>query len=197
MEMRRTTKEQVAGLRAAKQRETDLSIVPGFYVGLAAEAEPFLIVEAPAPGAVGPASAVKETGMAETVLGYALLLGREHDGHAHTTLVELGLGEGHRDRYEDVLDLIRDEAKPAAYLVRTDDCRLNATLLSRGLQVEATALVLVPEESRTGGRRRRGGRGARRRAGRRARRCIGYRGPRTGAAPPIACGGHRGTAPPR
>jgi hypothetical protein len=135
VELRRTTKEPVADRRAAKQRETDLSIVPGFYAGLAAEAQPFLIVE---------------TGTAETVLGYALLLGREHEGHVHTTLIELGLGEGHRDRYEDVLDLIRDEAEPTAYLVRTDDCRLSATLLSRGLQAEASALVLVPEESTAG-----------------------------------------------
>jgi hypothetical protein len=88
--------------------------------------------------------------LAETELGYALLLGREHDGHTHTTLIELGLGEGHRDRYEDTLDLIKVKAKPTAYLVRTDDCRLNATLLSRGLQVEATALVLVPKDSTAG-----------------------------------------------
>ncbi len=152
MKLRRTTEEQVAGRREARRREADLPIVPGFYAGLAAEAEPFLIVEGPAleptpSGGAGGAPAAPETEAAEAILGYALLLGREHDGHTHTTLIELGLDEGHRDRYEDVLDVIRDEAKPTAYLVRTDDCRLNATLLSRGLQVEASALVLVPEES--------------------------------------------------
>jgi hypothetical protein len=135
VELRRTTEKQVADRRSAKKRETDLSIVPGFYTGLAAEAQPYLIVE---------------TGGVETILGYALLLGREHDGHVHTTLIELGLEEGYRDRYEDVLDLIRDEAKPTAYLARTDDCRLSATLLSRGLQAEASALVLIPEESTAG-----------------------------------------------
>ena len=37
----------VAGLRAAKRSETELPIVPGFYEGLADEAEAFLIVEGP------------------------------------------------------------------------------------------------------------------------------------------------------
>lgn len=134
MELRRTAKEQVAGLRAVKQGETDPPITPGFYKSLAADAEPFLIVES-------------DGVPAEITLGYVLLLARQHQEHTHTTLVELGLRAGHRDRYEDVLDLIKDEAKPTAYLVRTDDCRLNATLLARGLQVEATALVLVPEKS--------------------------------------------------
>jgi hypothetical protein len=129
VELQRATKEQIAGLRAAKREQSDLKIVPGFYAGLVEEAEAFLVVE--------PAG----------VLGYALMLGRKHESHVHTTLVELDLGQGHRDRYEDVLDLIRDKAKPTAYLVRTDDCRLNATLLARGLQVEATALVMAPEES--------------------------------------------------
>jgi len=152
VKLRRTTEEQVAGRREARRGEADLPIVPGFYAGLAAEAEPFLIVEGPAleptpSGGAGGAPAAPETEAAEVILGYALLLRREHDGHTHTTLIELGLDEGHRDRYEDVLDVIRDEAKPTAYLVRTDDCRLSATLLSRGLQVEASALVLVPEES--------------------------------------------------
>jgi hypothetical protein len=113
--------------------------MPGFYVGLAAEAEPFLILERFE-------SYEREGDAGESLLGYALLLGHEHEGHVHTTLIELFLGEEHQDRYEDVLDLIRDESKPTAYLVRTDDCRLNATLLARGLQVEPTALVMVPAE---------------------------------------------------
>ena len=151
MELRGATKEQIAGLRAAKREESELKIVPGFYAGLVEEAEAFLVVE---PGAAGgsPAAAPGAAAAAverpqEITLGYALMLGREHEGHVHTTLVELGLAQGHRDRYEDVLDLIREKAKPTAYLVRTDDCRLNATLLARGLQVEATALVMAPEES--------------------------------------------------
>jgi hypothetical protein len=157
MELRRTTKDQIAGLRAAKRSETELPIVPGFYEGLADEAEAFLIVEgpggseaaAPSPGSDVPAGPGAATPAAEATLGYALLLGREHEGHVHTTLVELGLGEGYRDRFEDVLDVIRDKANPTAYLVHTDDCRLNATLLARGLQVEASALIMVPEESLT------------------------------------------------
>jgi hypothetical protein len=167
VELRRATKEQISVRRAAKRNESDLPITPGFYAGLVDEAEPFLIVESgpgaaagagpgegqPA-GAGAPAASAGRATVApaggEAVLGYALLLGREHGGHVHTTLIELGLGEAHQDRYEDVLDVIRESATPTAYLVRTDDCRLNATLLARGLQVEATALILLPEES--GGR---------------------------------------------
>jgi hypothetical protein len=125
MELRRATREQIAGPRAAKQQKSDMPIVPGFYARLVEDAEPFLLFDT-AP---------------EDPLGYVLLLAREHEGHAHTTLVELGLGERHQDRYEDVLDHIRDKAKATVYLVRTDDCRLSATLLARGLQVEATALI--------------------------------------------------------
>jgi hypothetical protein len=133
VESRQATKEQIAGLRATKYRDTDPPIIPGFYAGLVEEAEPFLLYETPAGT------------RREDVLGYALLLRRKHEGHDHITLVELGLGEAHRDRYEDVLDHIREAARPTAYLVRTDDCRLNATLLARGLQVEATALIMAPE----------------------------------------------------
>jgi hypothetical protein len=162
VELRKTTKQEIAGLRAAKQSQTDLQIVPGFYAGLAGQADAYLIVERPAPrgtpavaaSAASAAAPSPDAGSAgatpppeEATLGYALLLSKEHDGHKHTTLVELGLGDGHRDRYEDVLDLLRDKAAPTAYLVRTDDCRLNATLLARGLQVEASALIMVPEES--------------------------------------------------
>lgn len=136
MELRRATREQIAGLRAAKQQKSDLPIVPGFYAGLAEEAEPFLLFD--------------KAGEGESPLGYTLLLRREHGGRVHSTLVELGLGDRHQDRYEDVLDHIRDKAKPTAYLVRTDDCRLNATLLARGLQVEASALVMVPETAALG-----------------------------------------------
>ena len=131
MELLRATRGQIAELRAAKRQNADLPIVPGFYAGLAEEAEPFLLFD--------------RSGEREEPIGYALLLQREHDGQGHTTLVELGLGDRHQDRYEDVLDHIRDKARPTAYLVRTDDCRLNATLLASGLQVEATALVMVPQ----------------------------------------------------
>ncbi len=134
MELRRATKAQIAELRAARLETLPLPIMPGFYTGLVEEAEPFLVVERSPAG--------------EDSLGYALILSHEHEGHAHITLVELHLGEEFQDRYEDVLDHVREETKPTAYLVRTDDCRLNATLLARGLQVEPTALVMVPEERR-------------------------------------------------
>jgi len=150
MELRRATRQQIAGLRAARQQKSDLPIVPGFYAGLVEEAEPFLLFDAPAAEGEAATRHGREGSEPENPLGYALLLGREQEGHVHTTLVELGLGDRHQDRYEDVLDHIRDEAQPTAYLVRTDDCRLNATLLARGLQVEATALVMVPETTVSG-----------------------------------------------
>ncbi len=149
VELRRATKEQIAGLRAAKQRRIGLPIVPGFYAGLVDEAEPFLVVEAcdrhrlhAAGGARLPATG-RPRASSVTPCCWA--------GSTRATSTppssSWASGQEHRDRYEDVLDLLRDTAKPTAYLVRTDDCRLNATLLARGLQVEATALVMVPEES--------------------------------------------------
>jgi hypothetical protein len=61
--------------------------------------------------------------------------------------VELYLTGAYQTRFEDVLDLVRERLKPTAYLVRTDDCRLNATLLARGHQVEAVALVMLPQRA--------------------------------------------------
>jgi len=125
-------RREISQLREERLRGLELGIIPAFHLRLAEEAEPYLVTadaESHAPVAVG----------------YALLLQRPHDGHNHATLIELYLVYEYRTRYEDVLDLIRDELKPTAYLARTDDCLLNATLLARGLQVEATALVLLPE----------------------------------------------------
>ena len=55
-------------------------------------------------------------------------------------------------RYEEVLDLLRDEKTPTSYLARTDDCVYDATLLARGLQVEPTALVLLADGRPADGR---------------------------------------------
>ncbi|HEY5529186.1 MAG TPA: rhodanese-like domain-containing protein [Thermoleophilia bacterium] len=138
MELRRVEPADVAALREERRRASAIRIAPLFQAHLAQEAEPFLIVEDGEPG---------REGRVERPLGYALLLTRPHGGHSHVTVVELYLKPEHREWYEDVLDLLREAHRPTAYLVRTDDCALNATLLARGLQVEPTALVMVPVEA--------------------------------------------------
>jgi hypothetical protein len=133
MDLERVAHEDIAGMRQERLRISALPIVPRFHTRLAEEAEAFLIVEP------------REPGETPRPLGYALLLERPHGVHSHVTLIELYLDVDNQTRYEDALDLIREQLKPTAYLARTDDCRLNAALLARGLQVEATALVMLPE----------------------------------------------------
>ena len=132
MELRSADQAEIAPFREESRRGSSLTIVPGFHSRLISEAESF-IIEEQAAGVASP-------------LGYVSLLERVHAGHSHATVVELYLAAAHQTRYEDALDLVRETHKPTAYLVRTDDCRLNATLLARGHQVEATALVMLPEE---------------------------------------------------
>jgi hypothetical protein len=127
----RANSSDISALREERRRGTALGIVPVFYSRLVNDAEAHLIEE-PRLGSDG-----------AIVLGYVLTLERAHDAHSHVTTVELHLGAGHQHRYEDVLDLLRDELHPTAYLTRTDDCLYNATLLSRGHQVEPTALVML------------------------------------------------------
>jgi hypothetical protein len=134
MELVQVDRGQVEGLREERRRESSLTVVPGFYSRLAEEAVAHLVRETG-----------REEGPPEDV-GYVLSVERPHGGHTHVTLVELYLTAAHRTRLEDVLDLVREHLKPTAYLVRTDDCRLNATLLARGHQVEAAALVMLTEE---------------------------------------------------
>ena len=138
--------------------------MPVFHARLAEEAQPFLIVGpvgAPAmarmaamPGAPGTSRALGAPEVPETAtgrsgepheeqLGYALLLTRPDAGHQHVTVIELYLKPEYHESYEDVLDLLREQARPTAYLVRTDECSLDAALLARGLQGEPTALVMT------------------------------------------------------
>jgi len=132
VELKPVASQDITALREERRRTSALPIMPGFHERLAGEAQAFLVLDR-----VGREEAAQQ-------LGYVLLLERPHGGHSHVTLIELHLGPEHQDRYEDVLDLIRLQQKPTAYLARTDDCRLNATLLARGHQVEVTALVLLP-----------------------------------------------------
>jgi hypothetical protein len=135
MELKRAARKDIAGMRQERLRTSALPIVPRFHARLAGEAEAFVIME--------PRGAAE----APSAVGYALLLERSHDVHNHVTLIELYLDVDNQTRYEDSLDLIRERLRPTAYLARTDDCRLNATLLARGYQVETTALVMLSEES--------------------------------------------------
>ena len=131
MRLSRATGNDISALREERRRGTALGIVPVFYSRLVDDAEPYLIEES------------RSGGDGATLLGYVLTRERAHDGHSHVTTVEFYLDVGHEHRYEDVLDLLRDELHPTAYLTRTDDCLYNATLLSRGHQVEPTALVML------------------------------------------------------
>ena len=134
MELVQVDRERIERLRNERWNESSLTIVPAFYLHLAEEAVTHLVQDKG-----------QDDGSAADV-GYVLSVERPHGGHTHVTLVEMYLAETHSTHYEDVLDLVREHLKPTAYLARTDDCRLNATLLARGHQVEAAALVMLPEE---------------------------------------------------
>jgi Rhodanese-like domain len=135
MELIEVERAQIERLRDQRRREPALTIVPGFSARLAEEAAPYLLRE------TGPDEVSQEDA------GYVLAVQRPHGSHVHVTVVELFLSAAYQTRFDDALDLIRERLRPSAYLVRTDDCRLNAALLSRGLQVEPAALVMLPEES--------------------------------------------------
>jgi hypothetical protein len=141
VELRPAGHADIATMRHERTRGASLSLMPGFYSRLADEARPFLILDRPVGGETGGAG---ESSVQGEPLGYALLLERPHGSHSHVTLVEMYVEPGRQHRYEDALDLIREQQKPTAYLVRTDDCLLSAGLLARGLQVEPTALVMLP-----------------------------------------------------
>ncbi len=135
MELVQVDRGRIEGLREERRRESSPIIVPGFYSRLAEEAVAHLVQETG-----------RDEGSPEDV-GYVLAVERPHGGHTHITLVELYVTAAYGTRLEDLLDLVREHLKPTAYLVRTDDCRLNATLLARGHQVEAAALVMLAEEA--------------------------------------------------
>ncbi len=131
VEVRRADHGEIAAFREEHRRSSQVGIEPLFLTRLVEEARPFIIEES----AFG-----HET---PTPMGYVLMLERPHAGHSHVTVVEIHLSPDKQSRYEDALDLIRNTYGPSVYLARTDDCRLNATLLARGHQVEAAALVML------------------------------------------------------
>lgn len=137
MDLRRVEAREVAPMRERRRRGLTLGIVPQFYDRLARESTAFLVAE-------------RSSGGAARNLGYVLMLEREHEGHTHVTVLEAYLEPGEQHRFEELLDVLRDQQRPTTYLARTDDCRLDATLLARGLQVEPTALVLLAERARDG-----------------------------------------------
>lgn len=117
-------------LQARRLRSGALGFTTGFYQRLVEEARAYAVVD--------------EEGQKQ---GYVLLVERPHVGHSHLTVVDFYLDPRYVDRYEDVLDQLRAQESPSAYLVRTDDCLLTSALLTRGLQVEPVALVMLPGES--------------------------------------------------
>jgi hypothetical protein len=130
LRLTRVDGSSISSLREERRRGITLGIVPAFYGRLVDEAEAYVIEEERLEG--GPVE----------LLGHTLVLERPHDGHSHVTAIELYLRPSYQHRYEDALDLLREALHPTAYLTRTDECLYNATLLSRGRQVEPTALVM-------------------------------------------------------
>ncbi len=127
--------DEIETLRAGRKRAAGKGFEPGFYQRLVKEAQPFLVLSGGGSG-----------------LGHVLLVEHSHGRHSHRTVVELYLQPGLAQRYEDLLDLVRNELAPTAYLTTTDECALNAALLARGLQVEPVALVMTPELGGEGAR---------------------------------------------
>lgn len=125
MELKPSALHEIEELRAAKMASYRVPLLPLFHARLVRYAEPYRLVE----GRVD--------------AGYTLVLVDKHGGHVHRTLLETHLEPAFQDRYEDAFDLIREQLQPRAYLVRSDECLVETSLLTRGLQMEMTQAVLV------------------------------------------------------
>lgn len=117
--------EAIADMRAEKLGSIRVPLLPGFHVHLAHQAEPYAVMD-------GPSRA-----------GYVLLLVEHHEGHDHVTLIEAYLTTPYQDRYEDLVELIRERFDPRTFLVRSDDCLFTAALIAEGLPMEASMAVMV------------------------------------------------------
>ncbi|MCL5942292.1 MAG: rhodanese-like domain-containing protein [Actinobacteria bacterium] len=125
MELKRADSEAVAEMRAEKLRSFHVPLLPNFHVHLAHHADVFGVWD----GA--------------SMVGYAMLLFDKHEGHDHVTLVEGYLTPPYRDRYEDMLDVLREELAPRAYLARSDDCTFETALIAQGFAMEVSMMVMV------------------------------------------------------
>ncbi len=117
--------DEIAAMRTEKLDSVRVPLQPSFHVHLAHQAEAYVITDGP--GRVG----------------YVLLLTEHHEGHDHVTLVEAYLTSPYRDRYEDVVELVRERFEPRAFLARSDDCVFTAALIAEGLPMEASMSVMV------------------------------------------------------
>ena len=110
VELRAASLADLSALREERRRSVALSIVPGFHSRLVEEARPFLILDGPGDGRSNAAEWQESTGHSrDGTVGYVLLLERAHGSHSHVTLIEMYLAEGQGHRYEDALDLVREE----------------------------------------------------------------------------------------
>jgi hypothetical protein len=125
VELKRAQHEEISSLRQEKIEQFHAPLFPTFHLHLAKHADPFAIVDGKA------------------TVGYTLLLVDRHEEHEHVTLIELYLTPPYRDRYEDALEMIRQEFEPRAYLARSDDCPFETALISMGYPMEMSMSVMV------------------------------------------------------
>lgn len=125
MQLQRVTEEAIADLRAEKMRSLHVPLLPSFHLHLATHADAYAVIDGKA------------------TVGYVLLLFDRHEGHDHVTLIEGYLTSPFRDRYEDLVSLVQDEAEPRAYLARSDDCTFETALISHGFTMEVSLAVMV------------------------------------------------------
>ena len=139
MELRPAEMTEIAAMRESRRRGLSLGLVPGFYDRLVGEAVPHLIVESDAEGSES------------RTVGYALLLDRPHDGHTHVTVLEVYLEPEQHSRYEEVLDLLRDEED--AHLVSGSQRRLCLRRYPSGAGTAGRTDGARPARGRAPGRR--------------------------------------------
>jgi hypothetical protein len=115
---------EIEAMRAEKLGSVRVPMLPAFHVHLAHQAEAYAVTE----------------GLSR--VGYVLLLVEHHDEHDHVTLIEAYLTSPYRDRYEDLVDLVRGRFEPRALLARSDDCVFTTALIAEGLPMEAGMMVM-------------------------------------------------------
>lgn len=125
MELKPAALHEIRDLRAAKLASYRVPLLPLFHSHLSQHAQAYRLLE----------------GKVEA--GYTLVLVEEHGSHVHRTLLETYLAPAFQDRYEDAFDLIRTQLEPRAYLVRSDECLVETSLLARGFQLELTQALMV------------------------------------------------------
>ena len=117
--------DEIAAMRTEKLSTIRVPLLPSFHAHLVHQAEAYAVIDGP------------------SRVGYVLLLVEQHESHDHVTLVEAYLTSPFRDRYEDVVELVRERFEPRAFLARSDDCVFTASLIAEGLPMEASMTVMV------------------------------------------------------